>query len=152
MVAFAPQTIRAQDFLGGFGGGDHSDHRAGARFTKAAGELYPLRHSLVGYVGNGIAALQNNLSPAAAAAKQATFLVYAPFDSTICHTVEECAGSIFASWWSRQYVLTTETQGTVIPTPPPVLRRPLTKPRKLKAFCRTHRGSPRCTPRPVAKP
>jgi hypothetical protein len=160
MQSFGPDVIRAQDFVGTFGDGDHSDHHAGALFAKEAGARWAPRHSLVGYVGNGITNMPANVFGPAVTAKSQTFLAYAQFDSTICHTVDTCVNSPFYGWWSRQYVAGSFDQGTApplwAPTPPkPAVVTPL-KGAALKKWCRTHPRALRCkklqAPRTARKP
>jgi LmbE family N-acetylglucosaminyl deacetylase len=167
MTTYGADTIRTQDFLGAFGDGDHSDHHAAAYFTRAAGELYVPRHTLIGYVGYGISTLAVNLSAAAAAAKQQTFFVYAPFDPPLCQTVATCEPAAYAGWWSRQYVNATVVQGSgppPTPQPPvpvpapsaPVVKTPAApsqaalrraRARRHAAFCRRAPEARACKPR-----
>jgi LmbE family N-acetylglucosaminyl deacetylase len=97
--------VGTQDFVGEFGDGDHSDHHAGALFTREAFERDRPAARLVGYVDYGIAGRPPNLSEAEAAQKQAVWFAYAPYDATVCQTVADCQIGDFASWWSRQYTL-----------------------------------------------
>ena len=56
-------------------------------------------------------------------------------DPDVCHTVAECEGSGYASWWSRQYVLRSLDHGSgpppiaelVPPLPPPPAPPPAAK-------------------------
>src|SRR4051812_23968879 len=50
MNAMQPDTIRAQDYVGTFGDGDHDDHHAGAFFAHSAHLSYATPHTFIGYV------------------------------------------------------------------------------------------------------
>jgi LmbE family N-acetylglucosaminyl deacetylase len=167
MTTFGPDTIRTQDFVGTFGDGDHSDHHATALFTKAASEQYLPAHKLVAYADYAIGAQPKNLAPVHQVAKEHTFFVYAAYDPFVCHAQPECEAAGYLNWWSRQYVLRSLDQGSgpppvaeIAPPPPPAPAvkspAPSTKPpvgagvaakgQRLKRWCRSHRGSPRCAP------
>jgi hypothetical protein len=104
--------IRAQDYLGGFGDGDHSDHHAAAYFARAAHQQYGVAHTFTGYQGYGTSSRPANVFGADMAAKQAAYFAYAPFDPSVCQTITACANNAYGGWLSRQYTVGVETSGS----------------------------------------
>ena len=110
MVDFRPTMIGLQDFVGSVdGSGDHSDHRAGARFALAAAQLYPWPAHLVGYQDYDILAFPSNIGAQGTALKQAAFYAYVPYDDQlkyVCPTPQSCmTPGNYGNYWSRQYRL-----------------------------------------------
>lgn len=111
MTRFRPTLVRAHDYLGRFGDGDHSDHHASAFFVREAHYRYLYRHRLTGYRGYGIRDLPANLTTAQRDAKLATFLAYAAHDVNVCQSATTCLSSNNGPWFSRQYTVGSELGG-----------------------------------------
>ena len=108
MVAFQPGTVRTQDFVGTFGGGDHSDHYATAYFTQAANLGYTTTaHKLVGYLGYPVTAQPANVSGRTLHLKIDTYLVYAPHDALAPQTLAKVEAGPYGQWCARQYTVAT---------------------------------------------
>ncbi len=108
MVRSKPDTIGIQDYVGSVdGSGDHSDHRAGARFALAAAQAYGGPARLVGYLDYQILAYSPNVSAEDAAGKQAAWFAYAPHDLLVwggCWNVETCMSpGNYGNYWTREY-------------------------------------------------
>ena len=111
MNRFRPTLLRAPDYLGRLGDGDHSDHHSSAYFIREAHYRYLYRHRLTGYLGYGVKNLPSNLTQAQTDAKLATFLAYAPHDVNVCQTAETCLASSNGPRFSRQYTVGSELGG-----------------------------------------
>ena len=118
MVAEQAGQIRTQDYVHGFGDGDHSDHHAAAFFARKAHQAFGASHTLTGYQGYPISSRPANLSAAQADGKLNTFLSYSAFDSHVCGSAAACRGDAeYAPWFSRQYVVGSEGGQPSNPTP-----------------------------------
>jgi LmbE family N-acetylglucosaminyl deacetylase len=102
-----PDKIGIQDYVGEVNGcGDHSDHRAGARFALAAARSYRHPAVLYGYQDYQIRGEPANLTPDQEAEKQKAWLTYVAYDSMpgLCRTTIECdAAENFGQYWLREY-------------------------------------------------
>jgi LmbE family N-acetylglucosaminyl deacetylase len=107
MRAFRPDFIGTQDFVGAFGDSDHSDHHAVAYLTRAAVKHYPRPYILESYEDYAINNSPVNLSPEATQEKEETWFAYAPYDTHVCQTVTVCEQVHVASFWQREYVLSS---------------------------------------------
>jgi LmbE family N-acetylglucosaminyl deacetylase len=107
MTRFQPVTIRTQDFVHTFGGGDHSDHYATALFTRAASIAYgSVEHALVGYMCYPTVFLTSNLSGEQLKDKIHTYFVYAPHDPAVPQTFAAAkANGSYGRWLSRRYTV-----------------------------------------------
>jgi len=112
IISSQPSRINTHDYIGTFGGGDHSDHYATASFTKSAHELYITPHTLYGYLGYLSTIKEINVSKKDLALKKSAFFTYTPYDSTICQTDAECIGS-YEDWLNRQYIVGSENGGVI---------------------------------------
>lgn len=117
-----PSRIGVQDYVGSVDGtGDHSDHRAGARFVLAAAQSYAHRATLVGYLDYQILGYPPNVSGRDVARKQAAWFAYLPHDSLLklggtCATVTGCLSpGNYGNYWSRQYVISPPVRLPVTP-------------------------------------
>jgi len=115
-----PRKIGTQDYAGGFGPGDHSDHRAGARFVVAAAAGYKHRATLVGYLDYVISRLPPTPDITAQEAEDAAkaWFAYVPHDSAgaLCRTQDACVNEHWAPYWNAEYTIK------------PPIRLPLTTP------------------------
>jgi hypothetical protein len=109
MASSGTTSIRAQDYLGSFGGGDHSDHYASADFAYAAQRNYSTQHMFTGYRGYGTESMPVNVSGADLIAKQNAFYAYAAHDPDGCTSSTDCPSTIYWLWFSRQYIVGSET-------------------------------------------
>ncbi len=111
MNEYQPDTIRTQDYGGGFGDGDHSDHHAIARFAKLAQQQYrnqappPPPFTFTGYLGYGTSSLSPNVTGADLTAKQNAFFAYEAHDTNTCTDVATCAIPEYLDWLQREYVV-----------------------------------------------
>ncbi len=112
LIAYQPSRINTQDFVGTFGGGDHSDHYATGLFTQSAQAAYPTPHTLYGYVGYLSALQPANVFGADLAAKIQAFFAYTPFDTDACQNYASCGGA-YDDWLNRQYYAGSQAGGTV---------------------------------------
>jgi LmbE family N-acetylglucosaminyl deacetylase len=117
MSALQPDTIHAQDYVGGFGDGDHTDHHATAYFARAAHNSYTTPHVLVGYLDYGTAALAQNVFDPDLTAKTQAFTAYAAEDGG-CPPTPVCGDTQYANWMPRQYTVGSETGGGATNNPP----------------------------------
>jgi LmbE family N-acetylglucosaminyl deacetylase len=110
MTDTKPRKIGIQDYVGSVdGSGDHSDHRAGARFAVAAAQSYRGPGKLIGYIDYQILGNPPNLDRKDAAQKQAAWFAYLPYDNQVsvgCRTVESCMSpGNYGNYWSREYLI-----------------------------------------------
>lgn len=105
MTAFRPQVIRVQDYVGGPGDGDHSDHHYSAYFARAAQRRYAARHSLTAYEGYPAVDRPGNVTGADLTGKQDAFYAYARGDPKACGFASDCRGTHYAAMLERQYTL-----------------------------------------------
>ena len=111
MSAFQPDIIRTQDYLGDFADGDHPDHHAAARFTRAAHGSYTSPHVLIGYLGYASSGLPQNVFGADLTAKQQAFYAYGAIAPYVCDSAASCQGTAYADWLQRQYTVGSESGG-----------------------------------------
>ena len=111
MDALQPATVRTHDWMGGFGDGDHSDHRATAYFARAAHNVYSSPHTLIGYLAYAIASSPQNVFGADLTAKTDAFLAYVAFDASPCGSPPSCAGTGYDDYLLRQYTGGSEPGG-----------------------------------------
>lgn len=105
-------AIRAHDYVGGFGGGDHSDHYASAYFARAAHRQYATPHTFTGYQGYATSSRAQNVFGDDLTRKQDAFYAYARYDLSVCGSATACAGTLTAAWLRRQYVVGSESGPT----------------------------------------
>ncbi|MFI6075554.1 PIG-L family deacetylase [Actinoplanes sp. NPDC051343] len=95
MDAYRPDRIRTLDYAGHYGDGDHADHHTVGYLTYAAQRYYHARHRISGYRGYTVADYPDNLDGTAADRKLDYFLAYAPYDSKVCQSAEECRANFY---------------------------------------------------------
>lgn len=105
----APAELRTQDFLlpvatplYGHMTHDHRDHWAVGRLVSAAFHHCGREQTLVGYAGNGVSALDSNVSGEAYYLKRKAFEEYAKHDDAVA------LGKSYSSWLAREYVIHSE--------------------------------------------
>jgi len=104
MAATRPLSIRTQDFINTFGGGDHSDHYAAGAFVQAANAAYVgSRRTLYAYMGYPASSQPVNVASRKYQAKTAAWLAYAPNDELVPQTIADANQSVYGSWLARQY-------------------------------------------------
>ena len=108
MNRFRPRLIAVQDFVSVFTGGDHTDHYATARFSRAAHEICSFPHELVGYEGYPVQYRAVNVSGPDLELKREVFYTYGRFDSRACYSAASCAHTPYATWLQREYVVGRE--------------------------------------------
>ena len=114
MQSFEPQLIATQDFTETFtSGDDHRDHIATAYFARAASKLYEAPHQLVGYEDYDTVERPQNVFGSLLEAKEFAFYAYGIHDSEVCSTEGLCAGTEYAAWLKRRYIVGTEPVGVV---------------------------------------
>ena len=115
MTGFQPVTVRTQDFVNTFGGGDHSDHYAAALFTQAASNAYGSpQHTLLGYMGYPTYGLPANISGERLKDKIDTFFTYAPHDFVVPQTLAAANNSVYGKWLTGQYTVATMISGVTL--------------------------------------
>jgi LmbE family N-acetylglucosaminyl deacetylase len=107
MSSFKPDQIRVQDYLGQFGGEDHSDHYATARFANEAHLSYSTTHAFSGYYGYRTKSYLANVSGTDLTAKQNAFYAYNVYDAGDCPSTPQCVGTLYERWLPRQYKIGT---------------------------------------------
>jgi LmbE family N-acetylglucosaminyl deacetylase len=110
-----PNKIGLQDYVGPLDSpSDHSDHRAGARFSLAAAASYPYPAALVGYIDYAVLGDPVNLSGAAVKMKETAWFAYVPHDnqlSAVCPTIQSClTPGNYGNYWFRQYTISPTVQ------------------------------------------
>jgi Big-like domain-containing protein/GlcNAc-PI de-N-acetylase len=120
MNGFQPDTIRAQDYLGTFGDGDHDDHHAAAFFAHSAQLSYGVSHTFIGYMDYDTENQPQNVFSPDLTAKTNAFYAYLAWDSAPCGDPPNCGNNEYSFWLKRQYIIGTETGGAPDTTPPTV--------------------------------
>jgi len=115
-----PDTIRAQDYVGTYGDGDHDDHHASAYFANSAQLSYGVSHTFVGYLDYDSENQPQNVFNSDLTAKSNAFYAYAAYDSAPCGDPPNCGTNEYAQWLKRQYTVGTQTGGAPDTTPPTV--------------------------------
>lgn len=126
--------VNSLDAAGAVDDGDHPDHHVSAYFAREAHQAYAGAHVFRSHLGYGISSFPANVTGAALTAKQQAYEAYAVHDSSVCQTVEECAGTAYGAWLERRYVgfeegetpPTTTTTTTTTTAPPPTTTTPPT--------------------------
>src|SRR4051794_25917903 len=118
MNAFQPTTIRAQDYLGSFGDGDHDDHHAVAYFAHAAHLAYAPTHTFIGYLDYATENNPQNVSGADFTNKKNAFYAYLAWDEGPCGLPPDCGTNEYTQWLGRQYIVGKEPADAGVPTPP----------------------------------
>ena len=109
--AFAPSTLRTQDWTIPFQTGDNADHTATALFVRQADHRVTFAHVLLAYGGYPMWTRPTTVRGADLRDKTAAFVAYAQHDSIMC-LEPWCAGSVVAALrLSRQYVVASQTTG-----------------------------------------
>lgn len=109
--AYQPVELRTQSTLDGSRYNDHSDHMATGRIAAKALSQYeaqlPGEHlvaPLKYYVGYPVRQSPANITQREFRNKEAIFMAYAAFDSSVCHSVGQCRQtSTYGSYLRRQY-------------------------------------------------
>lgn len=101
----APDVVRMLDVVGAVGDGDHPDHHASAYVAHAACRRHAGTPVRVGHRGYPVAALAQNLTALQAAAKEETFLAYAPHDPQAPQS--PAALGDYGAWIARRYPVGT---------------------------------------------
>ncbi|HEV7215886.1 MAG TPA: PIG-L family deacetylase [Chloroflexota bacterium] len=116
MTRFRPGIVRALDYTGPYGDGDHADHHNAAYYTYEAQRSYVAPHVLQGFRGYPMTRLAANQPDAVAAKKLAIFLAYAAHDSHTCQTAAACRQDRkYWPWMFRTY----QVSGPPAPIVPP---------------------------------
>lgn len=95
MVAFQPDHINTQDYIGSYGDGDHSDHHSVAYLVREAAQHYADPHCLTAYEGYPTAVRPANITGHDLLIKQEIFCTYAQFDQVIRNEQR----TFPESWW-----------------------------------------------------
>jgi len=95
MVAFQPDHIHTQDYVGSYGDGDHSDHHSVSYLVRAAAQHYPGLNRLTAYEGYPTAVRPANITGHDLLVKQDVFCTYAHFDQIIRNKQR----TFPESWW-----------------------------------------------------
>ncbi|WP_337973856.1 PIG-L family deacetylase [Cellulomonas sp. NTE-D12] len=107
--AFAPTTVRTQDWTIPFQTGDNADHTATALFVRSADHAVTSAHVLLSYGGYPIWTRPTVVHGADLRDKTAAFVAYAHHDPLMC-LEPWCADSVVAALrLSRQYVVASQT-------------------------------------------
>jgi LmbE family N-acetylglucosaminyl deacetylase len=110
--SFAPNTVRAQNFNGAFGDGDHADHLAAAFLVRDAFVQVTVPHTLVAYADYVIRDYPVNVSGADFIAKKTAWDAYVAYDPLPCGSPPACNGNAYTEWLTRRY-----TTGSLIKEP-----------------------------------
>jgi len=105
MTAMQPDTIRAQDYVGTFGDGDHDDHHAAAYFARSAQLSYDVAHTLIGYTDYATSDNPQNVFGPDLTAKTNAYNAYLAWDSAPCGVRANCGTNEYSRWLKRQYVV-----------------------------------------------
>ncbi|HEY7124779.1 MAG TPA: PIG-L family deacetylase, partial [Ktedonobacterales bacterium] len=111
ITSFQPDQVNIQDYVGNYGDGDHSDHHSAAFFAKSAVQQYKGAYVLTGYQDYNTSSLPANVAGADLSAKQNAFYAYGQDDSGVCDSTSSCAGSNYAIWLQRQYMVGSGSGG-----------------------------------------
>jgi LmbE family N-acetylglucosaminyl deacetylase len=106
-----PLYVRTQDYVGSYGGGDHSDHYSTAYLTKAAATASSVPVTALSYVCYPGLKQPVNLGRQVVAKKVNAYLAYAPDDPAVPQTQAELQSEWngdYYGWLSRQYVASTD--------------------------------------------
>ncbi|KXS22402.1 hypothetical protein M427DRAFT_26965 [Gonapodya prolifera JEL478] len=104
IVDYAPNLIRAQDFTGTFGNGDHSDHLSASFFVRDAAQGFTgVDYTITSYMQYATSARPINLSGAELDSKTNAWDAYTAFDSLTCGSPPNCTGKDYAIWIPRRY-------------------------------------------------
>jgi len=112
MQLYRPSAIQTQADVNNSKFPDHSDHIATGFYAQQAAAEYDQREfnnavtiPVKLYVGYPIHAYPSNLSGSTQQQKEATFLAYARFDGSVCHTVAQCAATpTYNAYLTREYL------------------------------------------------
>jgi LmbE family N-acetylglucosaminyl deacetylase len=95
--------INTQDFVNGYGDGDHSDHHTTGYFVREAfGDCWS-DASITAYMGYPVTSQPANINAASLATKKAVFYTYGGYDRNTCHSDQTCSGRQEALWLEREY-------------------------------------------------
>jgi LmbE family N-acetylglucosaminyl deacetylase len=119
MNAMQPDTIRAQDYLGTFGDGDHDDHHAAAYFARSAHLSYATSHKFIGYMDYASENNPANVFDPDLTVKTNAFYTYLAWDSGPCGAPPECGTGDYTQWLNRQYIVGREPTDPSDPPPNP---------------------------------
>lgn len=111
MDVYQPEDIRTLDFAGRYGDGDHADHHTVGYLTYAAQRDYRSPHRISGYMGYEVDAQPPNLADDVRDVKLGYFLAYAPFDSKVCQTYEDCLANFYAPRFSHSILTGSDAGG-----------------------------------------
>lgn len=106
MHTYKPNTIRTQADIDGEQYRDHSDHHTVGQFATLAYNKYKetAAANLISYIGYPIHEREENVTGDDLANKEAAFLRYAAFDSSVCQSAEECDQTVtYNAYLRRQY-------------------------------------------------
>ncbi len=107
---FEPDVIGTQNFSAEFGGGDHGDHIAVARFVHLAEASYQREHVLRSYMDYESKNQAQNVFEPALGKKLNAYYAYAVHDSNeACASQAACESPFYSEYWNwlkRQYVVT----------------------------------------------
>ncbi|GES56804.1 hypothetical protein ATEIFO6365_0001001000 [Aspergillus terreus] len=102
---FGCDNIRTQDFVHGYGEGDHSDHLTTAYFVREAFDNCDVGKPITSYMGYPVESLAVNIDDETLAQKKAAFYTYAGYDRNTCSSDESCRGRSEEAWVQREYVV-----------------------------------------------
>lgn len=114
MSDFKAYQIHTQDFAGGYGDGDHSDHHTVAYLTRRAHREYGAPNVLTGYEDYSTFKKAANVTTTDYSVKNAAFFAYAQHDFAICKSHGKiCQSGLYGGWVQRQYTVGTEVASCV---------------------------------------
>ncbi|KAL5366142.1 hypothetical protein BJX96DRAFT_160441 [Aspergillus floccosus] len=102
---FDYDNIRTQDFVHGYGEGDHSDHITTAYFVREAFDNCDVGQPITSYMGYPAESLEVNIDDETLAQKKSAFYTYAGYDRNTCSSDETCSGRSEEAWVQREYVV-----------------------------------------------
>lgn len=111
MRLYQPALVRTQSADTGKQFPDHSDHNAVGRFATKAHGMYVQQQfegkiaiPLIHYTGYPVHSLPENVSGDDLKQKTDIFLTYAAYDSSVCHTQQQCDNkAVYGLYLRRQY-------------------------------------------------
>ncbi|RLL96552.1 hypothetical protein CFD26_105539 [Aspergillus turcosus] len=95
--------INTQDFVNGYGDGDHSDHHTTGYFVNEAFGDCASDASITAYMGYPVTSQPANINAATLGQKKAAFYTYGGYDRNTCHSDQTCSGRQEELWLQREY-------------------------------------------------
>lgn len=98
--------INTQDFVNGYGDGDHSDHHTTGYFVLEAFGDCASNASITAYMGYPVVLHPANIETTSLGQKKAAFYTYGGYDVETCNSDQSCSGRSEALWLEREYYVT----------------------------------------------